>query len=620
MFYQTQLSKVYAGGAVDVHNQFLKFIGRLPVSSGDYVWTDGTFIFGHVPFREEPNMPSELSGYPVLGDDCRGYLSRMGNYKKYSIAQDDWIINNDRQFLHGLADINGQRVIDAEISVDGDLLAATYGVYRTNQSVTYHNHLFMQIYRKTKGHQEDQIYEVTPLNLVHAVFMQTNPYVGGEISLGVDEPDEDIKVAFYKNGKQTFSLDLKPYADLAQNLALSIKDGIMSESVKEENAVNWTQQPDPPTDFFVASTYARVVTLHLSKNGDWEAVISASSYGYCFPYLTINGSIFAGSFPNGEDTNPNDDLAECLDNFESIVFSEHSLPFSPQIAKYPPFGGKKKEDGKYTDAYKEFALGAIAYYIPLARFRHFFWIPMLFNSCLILHVKNGRVVKTIYSAAGGGSSKHSREEWTEKGKIINGTCPQFRKQSTVQENSWDFPIAEDWRFQADGLAIKSIYNTKNNKSVSISANVNTLLHGGFYEAYFQYPVRLVTVYDEFAEELAKEVTDTGNPLVLHGYWRLDPRLYYKYVKSDRFEYVEDKYPKKESNAFLSGWFRLDDENYAGDEVRLSHCFAQICDGKYIIGVKDAKLISTDGNTAETICDKLKNFRVHKLLNVAKAKK
>lgn len=117
MFYQTQIVKLYAGGAVDSHDKFLKFIGRFPCKEGDYVWTDGRFIFGHVPFREEPNIINLQGGIPAAFADDKGYFSKIGNFNKYSIAVDEtaprWIVNGKRKYFH-----SDTRVFDAEISID----------------------------------------------------------------------------------------------------------------------------------------------------------------------------------------------------------------------------------------------------------------------------------------------------------------------------------------------------------------------------------------------------------------------------------------------------------------------------------------------------------------------
>lgn len=104
----------------------LRFMGYLPVKAGDWVFTDGTFIFGNVPPKGSPAViSSEPSGIPVLGDfdsqdkELRGYFTASGIYKRYAVAKDDWIVNSDKKFIHGSnTGSDGAEIIDAEIAFD----------------------------------------------------------------------------------------------------------------------------------------------------------------------------------------------------------------------------------------------------------------------------------------------------------------------------------------------------------------------------------------------------------------------------------------------------------------------------------------------------------------------
>lgn len=630
MYYQTTIRSVGIGDAIDTQGKRLKFIGYLPCQAGDAVWTDGKIIFGHVSRKTPSPLILDSKGIPTIGEgELRGYINKSGNLREYAIVEDDWITNDDKKFYHGAEKYEDNYIIDAEVSEDGDLYFATDGVYRKNKSVTYNNHLFIAGYFKTSGHLDDQISEVTPLNLVHAVYIAPTPYVGDEIKLGVDDPNENKDITFYKNDQIINSVNLKQYADLAEDLALQIKNQIMAESLKEENAVNWAQQPSPP-ESFIASSYARVVTLNIQKNGDWDAVITTSAYGYCFPYYTFDGSIFAGSFPSGEDKIADKDLVECYQNFENVVFGGYAfmpsrLPFNPHITRYPEYAGDKIDDetGEYTQGYKNHAKNAIAYYIPLARFRHYIWFPMLFSSCIVLKIHNGEIETTIYSEAGGGSVIESNgivTEWNEKGRIYN-SWSIFRKRITNdKEKKWEFPLVDDWHFKADGLQIKSIFNS--NITIEVSQDINALLHSNsiYYEAYLKYPLLTYTAKDQTAIELAKTYTDTNNPEVFHGFYFPKVRLFYHIVSAEDAWNEYNFAPKKDSNKFLSGWFRQDDEKYTGDEIRLNHCFSKLSGDKYIIGVKDGKLIKVDGNNIEVLGDGLKNFRLREMKNIAKTKR
>ena len=119
MYYQTKIKKIHNSGATDLSGKSLEFIGNLPCKEGDVVWTDGTFIFGHVPIRGTPLIPVETGGIPALSDNLRGYFNKSGKFKKYNVALDNWIVNDNKKFYHGSEDL-----LDAEIADDGDLLTA----------------------------------------------------------------------------------------------------------------------------------------------------------------------------------------------------------------------------------------------------------------------------------------------------------------------------------------------------------------------------------------------------------------------------------------------------------------------------------------------------------------
>lgn len=70
MFYRTQIKSVTTYGAIDMAGRPLSFIGYLPVKAGDWVYTDGTVIFGNVPPKGSAVTFSEVpSGVPVLGNE-----------------------------------------------------------------------------------------------------------------------------------------------------------------------------------------------------------------------------------------------------------------------------------------------------------------------------------------------------------------------------------------------------------------------------------------------------------------------------------------------------------------------------------------------------------------------
>ena len=125
MFYKTQIKSTGKGFAFDTSGKKLFFIGNYPCQAGDFVYTDGTYIFGNLSPKAQPIIFPVQSGIPVLADDLRGYFNSSGVFKDYDIAfdiaSDSFIVNDKDKFLHG-ADF----FIDAEISESGELFTAYF--------------------------------------------------------------------------------------------------------------------------------------------------------------------------------------------------------------------------------------------------------------------------------------------------------------------------------------------------------------------------------------------------------------------------------------------------------------------------------------------------------------
>lgn len=638
MFYETTIQRICdGGGAIDSSGRKLSFMGNLPVSEGDSVWTDGNVIFGHVKTENTPLIPISQIKIPVLGaEGLRGYIRQYGNYKEYDIVQDGWIANTDKLFEHGETEYNGKKVIDAEISDEGDLYIATEGFYSCNQAKIYKNHLYRRLFARTSGHPEQA--GGAPLALTHAVNYEAISYEGEEVTLGSGITDTDIaisyegekitvaaenekndSVVFYKNAQMFDTLNLKPYAELATLKAMELKEEIMSRSNKEENAINYTKQPDPPVDF-VASSYARISSVKIDKSGDWEAIITASAYGYCFPYLSLDGSIFADSFPNGEDKIFSSDLEECMYNFEYVVYRMNEFS-ELAIEKYPAFTGTKKVDGEYTAEYKQYILDKVQYYIPLARFRYHMWFPQMFNVFLVYKLRNGLIENIIQSSYGGGYPiELSNSEWNEKSYISSRLAYAFVL-NEEEKKSYTFPLDALYYYRAEGLKLKEIYAMEDNKKIAtINQNINSNLHEDHYEAIVGFPLETYITIDNTAQSLADKYSN-GNIDHIWGRQIFKVRLRYKYITPENEEEVYDLYPKKEKYSYLSAWLQKGDE----EDVQLHHAlnfnhnFSKLKGESYLIGLHNGKLLKVTGDNVEVLGDKLKNFRLRELKNIAKAK-
>ncbi len=634
MFFQTQVKSLNGGVATDTSGRHLIFIGNLPCQVGDWVWTDGTVIFGHVPPRGIPKPPIFQGNIPALADDnlidnegiLRGYFKKNGDFKDFDIDSDDFIVNDKRNFLNGKLFLNNQRIVDAAVSSDGELLFAVGGNYRKNNFVQLNNQLFALTHWAVAN---SDYYKV-----IKKLDMRT----GSLVTYGVDKDDENSSLDFYRNGQLINSVDFKQFADLAENLAVNIKNQIMAESYKEENAVNFVNQPEPPNNF-IASSYARIAVLYLHPNGDWDAVITASSYGYCFPYHTFDGSVFWNSFRNNEDKTFSDNLISCVNNFEKTVFRDKSLPFTLNIRQYPDFGADTKDDsGNYTANYKKYILDKVAYYIPLARFRHTRWFPMVFTAFNVVKVHNGNIVQTIFSDAGGGIVDFPQYfpfaySWSERTfPTINALTYDYKFYKHIPQikNNWRFPIADNWEYEADGLKILSLHNTQNGKVFSVPADVNTALHFQHYEAYALHPFGC---YYGDADPRAQNWTSYSFNDILARYI-VKPLPVYDFVNADQTYELQTKVPKTEDGLYLSHWYRYYDDAYQvtdspwfkyyndvyqGEELRLSHCFAKLNGDKFLIGVLGGYLLKVHGDSFEPVGYNLHNFRLCELKNINKAK-
>lgn len=361
MFYRTQLKSIGTDGAVDMQGRRLAFIGYLPCKAGDWVYTDGTVIFGNFKPKGAPAIfDVAQSGIPVLCDsdstgekELRGYFTKRGEFKEYKIAQDDWIANSKTKFSHGEKEFKGVRVIDAETNNNGEEFIVTDGFYRKYQTVTYNNHLFYMNAR-TRSEQNQSTGEIV-FRSEHEIIAGVEPIVGQEVTLGADAADIDTPVTIYKNGEKFLEIPLGVYAEQAIQECWRARDYLsteqssyrdLTESLRwdcpnEIEPVNFIQQPPPPNDF-IALSCARVESFRVDAEGNWDAIIATSAYGYCFLYMTLPASVFNAQFDDyPERRGFSKSLILGLDDLESAIFDENLYPFLT-IEKYPRSRGKKK--------------------------------------------------------------------------------------------------------------------------------------------------------------------------------------------------------------------------------------------------------------------------------------
>lgn len=662
MFYQIPYRK----------NCGLRFIGNLPVSEGDLVWTDGNVIFGHVSPKGTPLLTSYPPVVPALGfDNFKGFISQLGKYSyNKNFISADWITNNEQELAYGDGLLNGQRVIDALLTdYDNDLFVVAEGFYQKNNVVQYYNPLHKRTLESPNQWVIDNL--IDPLNdyYPYTVLNQISYGRGSLISLGQSYfgADKDNDIIIYKNGAEFSRHNLKHYADLTVDEALRVKDKIMAYSVRE--GLSLMTDDDPP-DSFISSVFARVLMFNIKQNGDWDAIITTSAYGFCFPFLSFDASMFYASFPDNEDKVFSELLDLCMTKLEINLYDDHYIPIS--VTRYPQFTGNKKDDGgNYTPAYKQYILDKCEYYIPLVKFRHNVWFPALFHAAFTFKIHNGVIVDTVNSYSGGGLN------------IPHDYLKQFDKaiawderSITVQEiniavetkeirKSFDFPIGDDYYFTASNGAFQAIFNNDGKLLLDLTNIPNfDEWKNCMYENYVELPAKLhATGSDSKVSYWTSQWNCSSNnifnqsmlgywdtqfaTLNWHGYWWT-----YRYYQGSEIPFInplgtgldtiEIDYWSQEKFYGHSGWLTFYiDENHGShsaqkyydfqsvpipslpdfvfDWTRIKVCFYELKKNLFLFGLRGYPLLLINENANSSLLGYgLKNFRLHKLKHKSKA--
>lgn len=339
MFFATQIKSLGNGGAIDMQGRKLIFIGYLPCQVGDWVYTDGNVIFGNAPPKGSPMIFDVPKGVPVLGDTyllsseqeaLRGYFTRNGKYKRYDVAIDDWIVNSEKKFLHGSETFDRQEIIDADIAEDGGNIIATKGFYENSRFlVMYHPAISLRDSRTWGGYWDYVSFDMHDYNphtiIYHSItgeewvevikFSGSNaeaywspictpaaqPIASKQILGSGENILESISAKIFINDTQCYTLDFAPYAEDVESRALICAEKLMEQSWDTESYHPYysyegqsfyvyqhpeekqtiSLRPDKP---FIAHTRAHILTVSVDVNG-FNAIIFATSYGFCFPYI-----------------------------------------------------------------------------------------------------------------------------------------------------------------------------------------------------------------------------------------------------------------------------------------------------------------------------------------------
>lgn len=251
MFFRTQLKSVGVGGAVDMQGRRLAFIGYLPCKAGDWVFTDGSVIFGNSKPKGAPAIfNAEPSGIPVLSDDLRGYFTTSGKFKKYRIKGDEWITNGEKKYSH---DNGEENIIDAEIARDND--GKEIGIYTVikkieNIDAPPDNDTFDELctYEYSNLSTGDwKIYNGSMLN--DSDFCSDDGKISRQLTIIIKKDDKEIhKINVYDDYLQEYEEDTKKdhYFDGQEDFTNIYPDNITLEEHYGTRAqlVNFKMFPD----------------------------------------------------------------------------------------------------------------------------------------------------------------------------------------------------------------------------------------------------------------------------------------------------------------------------------------------------------------------------------------
>lgn len=258
MFYKTQIAKLGVGGIIDTAGKRLRFIGNLPAKEGDWVWTDGNVIFGHVPIRGTPSIPIPQGGIPVRAGRIGGYFTDSGTFHKCRIDCDDWIVNGEKDYFT----FEGE-VFDAELAVENEKVTGLYtaeidGINGGNQG----------IYVVKKLDNEDG--ELIP---GYGGYNSAREYMidlfGEDAVNNAIEKDrvfifDDDAVVIKKDGVQVQKIFLHDYTEAFNKL-----DEIRNEISKDY----------PCVDTKALAGHVQLLNFHLKTDGNWDALIASFVLG-----------------------------------------------------------------------------------------------------------------------------------------------------------------------------------------------------------------------------------------------------------------------------------------------------------------------------------------------------
>ena len=562
MFYRTQIKSITDSTVTDKDGKSLQFIGDLPVKPGDWVFTDGKFIFGNAPPRGSPAVIAEdPCGIPILGDEnflsekdeiLRGYFDKNARFKKYPIVQDDWIVNSEKNFAHGSDIFEEGNVIDADIRDDGNMMIVTGGFFLS--------------------------YNVVKSNFVaftvdSRLFFGSNLWISRlkvhDMELGTEIlPDDDAPTRFFQirdSGTHKDDLNLDPFADDVEESARYMTADQMVNVYARALPKDYPSTAEPlPDEPVIVQTSVQILSCFPNANNDSGigGIVFASCYGYCFPHTDWR-------FVKGWEYF----FASAL---EAEGFSWNGYRLDEQ--KCVPFG------------FSAFYLITDDAPEPIS-FRYYGGV--IYDE-VVVETQGGNAV---LSDSGGGSYSSLLDALRYRHVELTADLQDSDIFDTML-----FPVADGF-FSFNKFGLLTFYNSKGELVAEDIPIHDDFLYVEVLHGEFDWHP-LIFLFN-------------NKPHIICNLYTSDGSVEEKGIKGvidEINETAETKIP-----AIDGFYIRRGDDSL--EPLQFTPLFHQFNDGSYLYGVRGGKLFYKSKNGKETLIgDGIKNFRLNELKNISKAKR
>lgn len=589
MFFQTQVKSLNGGVATDTSGRHLIFIGNLPCQVGDWVWTDGTVIFGNVPPRSTPLLTNE-GGIPVLGDNLSGYFTRQGNFKEYKVKQDDWIVNSKYHFFHNT--YSDENIIDAYVKDDGTQIIATGGIYRNSRVYNQSDYI---------DWPGDVVVRIWKPNPKYKDIWMGKTVVSEQILGSSNFPNQTLPTKLFVNGEEKLTIDLSIYANDVESRAMKCTQSIMQNSYKDSDtqhcftpemiALGYTGSlsrplPDQPC---IVYTVAQVLSCNGDKNA-LNGIVSVATYGYCFPYIPHR---FKAAF--------------------LMPYNEKHLMEYDWYVQNLPENTYPIKDEKLCVPFGFSALYQIGNLTPLA-FRSYGGVKsnlLIIDEAVLI------------------------DKWTGEGDfyyyppistIIDWRYTELLPNSMNKELDENFllPVGEGF-YRMDKFGRLTFYNSD---KVKVAENIP--VHKDYYHIEIDYgayyPIFTAVYFNDKPYLFCKEYTSDGNVkrkamIITDHFVNVEryPDEYGNRILEMIFAEQATSYFANKGLAPMDGYY-IKQANGTLKPLQFTPLFYQFKNGAYLYGIREGKLYhkKSDGSV-EIVGDGVKNFRLCELKNINKAK-